>query len=141
MRKALPLFLACLATAALAGCESAAVRGVQRDIQQVQREAGSLWRGPGDAEYNAGIRQYENGSYGDAYRNLQAALGKGLRWDADKVQAYKYLAFMDCAAGRERACRENFARALALDPAMELTPAEAGHPVWGPVFRNVKAGR
>jgi hypothetical protein len=24
---------------------------------------------------------------------------------------------------------------------MDLAPEEAGHPVWGPIFRSVKAGR
>ena len=38
-------------------------------------------------------------------------------------------------------CRDEFRRALAVDPALELAPAEAGHPVWGPIFRSVKGGR
>jgi hypothetical protein len=25
-----------------------------------------------------------------------------------------------------------------LDPSFELEASEAGHPIWGPVFRNVK---
>jgi len=28
-----------------------------------------------------------------------------------------------------------------VDPGLELAPAEAGHPVWGPIFRSLKAGR
>ena len=42
---------------------------------------------------------------------------------------------------RERLCRDEFRKALGADPALELEPAEAGHPVWGPIFRAVKAGR
>lgn len=126
---------------ALAGCESQAVRGMQRDVAEMQRGVEALWRGAGEAELSTGLRLYENGQYPEAYRSLQAALGKGLHWDADKVQAYKHLAFIDCASGRERACRDNFSRALALEPGLELSAAEAGHPVWGPVFRSVKAGR
>lgn len=133
--------LACLVSLVLLGCESQAVRGMKRDVEVLQRDVESIWRGPGDAEYTAGLRHYENGNYPEAYHNLQRALNKGLNWDADKVQAYKYLAFVDCASGRERACRENFARALALDPNLELTAAEAGHPAWGPAFRSVKAKR
>jgi hypothetical protein len=38
-------------------------------------------------------------------------------------------------------CRDEFRAALDIDPSMQLEPAEAGHPVWGPVFRSVKAGR
>jgi len=28
-----------------------------------------------------------------------------------------------------------------VDPTMDLAPAEAGHPIWGPIFRAVKASR
>jgi hypothetical protein len=38
-----------------------------------------------------------------------------------------------------RLCEDSFARILALDPAFELAPNEAGHPVWGPVFRHAQA--
>jgi hypothetical protein len=30
---------------------------------------------------------------------------------------------------------------LDLNPALELEPAESGHPIWGPVFRSLKARR
>jgi len=48
---------------------------------------------------------------------------------------------MHCVSGRTAACREEFRKALTMDPDVELSPAEAGHPTWGPVFRSVKAGR
>ena len=56
----------------------------------------------------------------------------------DKVSAYKYLAFIHCVSGREKLCYDSFKKALALNPDFELTPAEAGHPLWGPVFRSAK---
>ena len=40
---------------------------------------------------------------------------------------------------RTSACRAEFRKAFEADPAFDLTPAEAGHPMWGPVFRSVKA--
>ena len=86
-----------------------------------------------------GIRQYEDGDLKQAQESLQAALAGGLSYDVDKVAAHKYLAFILGASGRERECREQFAAALALDPKLELTRAEAGHPAWGPVFKSVKA--
>jgi hypothetical protein len=57
------------------------------------------------------------------------------------VTANKYLAFISCVSGRDRQCRAYFRRALELNPSFELEPAEAGHPTWGPVFRNVKGRR
>jgi Tfp pilus assembly protein PilF len=94
----------------------------------------------GEPAFNTGIKQYDNGDYVDAMKSFQSAVSDGLR-DSDRVSAHKHLAFIHCASGRERQCRDEFRRALAVDSGMELTPAEAGHPVWGPIFRSLKAGR
>ena len=94
----------------------------------------------GSDAYVAGIRQYDNGNYSESARMLQKAIDQGLPW-RDAVNAHKHLAFIHCASGRERSCREEFRKALALDPDMELAPGEAGHPAWGPVFRALKAHR
>jgi Tfp pilus assembly protein PilF len=91
-----------------------------------------------EKDLSAGIRAYEDGDYPNSARLLQSALSAGLILNRDKVSAHKYLAFMNCAQGRERACREDFRKALAIDPKFELSPAEAGHPMWGPVFRSLK---
>jgi hypothetical protein len=85
----------------------------------------------------AGLRQYDDGDYADSARNLQLAIKRGLTRQ-ERVKAHKHLAFINCASERERQCRQEFRNALALDPAMELAATEAGHPVWGPVFRSLK---
>lgn len=90
-------------------------------------------------ELNSGIANYENGAYKTAARQLQSALALGLEGRANQARAHKYLAFMHCVGERERQCRDEFRKALDADPAFNLTPAEAGHPTWGPVFRKVKA--
>jgi Tfp pilus assembly protein PilF len=87
-----------------------------------------------------GIRQYEEGNYRVASRRLQFALEEGLP-RAERVSAHKYLAFIACVSGQQLTCREEFAIAFELDPAFELQPAEAGHPIWGPVYKSVKASR
>lgn len=114
---------------ALTACSSAPVR----ELQQL------LWTNRGDAAFNTGMRQYENGQHVESARNLQAAVDMGLA-ERNRATAHKHLAFIHCAGARERLCREEFRKALALEPKMELTAAEAGHPVWGPVFRSLKAG-
>jgi Tfp pilus assembly protein PilF len=85
-----------------------------------------------------GIAHYEEGNYRSAVRRLQFALEEGLTLQ-DRVQAHKYLAFISCVSGQQLTCREEFAIALDLDPKFELTAAEAGHPMWGPVFKSVKS--
>lgn len=94
----------------------------------------------GEAALATGLKQYENGDYADSARSLAGALDQGLS-NGDRVRAHKHLAFIHCASSRERQCRDEFRKALAVDPSMDLSPAEAGHPVWGPVFRSVKSGR
>lgn len=92
-------------------------------------------------ELASGVASYENGAYKLAARQLQSALAQGLEGPDNRARAHKYLAFMHCVGGRQRQCREEFTKALDADPAFDLTPAEAGHPTWGPVFRKIKSGR
>jgi len=86
----------------------------------------------------AGIDFYEDGDYATAIQLLQSSLDEGLRKTSDQTKAHKYLAFIHCASGRERQCRDEFSKALDIDSAFELDPAEAGHPIWGLAFRSVK---
>lgn len=85
------------------------------------------------------LRAYDDGRYPVAQRGLRDALESGLRARADRVNAHKYLAFIYCASRQDALCRDAFRRALELDPSFTLTPAEAGHPLWGPVFRSLKS--
>jgi Tfp pilus assembly protein PilF len=87
--------------------------------------------------FGTGLKQFDDGEHDASAKSLQTALERGLP-PKDQVNAYKHLAFIHCANNRVGACREEFAKALTMDPALELSPAEAGHPVWGPVFRSLK---
>ena len=91
----------------------------------------------GSATLATGLKQYDDGEYPEAARNIQAAIDLGLS-DREAAKAHKNLAFIHCASARERACREEFSKALSIDPILELTAAEAGHPVWGPIFASLK---
>ena len=92
------------------------------------------------APFQSALKQYDAGAYPESLKNFQAAIREGLD-DKERASAHKHLAFIHCASNRERQCREEFRRALAADPALELDAAEAGHPVWGPLFRSVKDSR
>jgi Tfp pilus assembly protein PilF len=89
------------------------------------------------AAFSTGLKQFDDGDYDASAKNLQAALDRGLP-ARDQVDAYKHLAFIHCANNRIASCREEFRKALTMDPTLELSQAEAGHPVWGPVFRSLK---
>jgi Tfp pilus assembly protein PilF len=87
----------------------------------------------------AGQKQYEAGDFDAATKSFNGALEHGLLSKGEQSTARKYLAFIACVSNREAQCREEFRRALEIDSAFALTPAESGHPNWGPVFRSVKA--
>jgi hypothetical protein len=90
-------------------------------------------------ELAKGVRSYEDGDYPAATKQLQAALDLGLAAPSDRAAARKHLAFIACGAKRIALCRGEFRKAFADDPSFDLSRAESGHPVWGPVFRSVRA--
>src|SRR3954469_8145121 len=92
---------------------------------------------PGSSTLQNALSAYDGGEYGEAEIGLQDAIRQGLS-DAGRVDARKPLAFIYCATGRERPCREEFRKALAIAPQLELSDAESGHPVWGPLFASLK---
>ena len=118
-----------IAVAALAGCAEGPVKEISRIFER-----------KGEPQLQAGIKSYDDGRLPQAQASFQNALAAGLN-TRDQVTAHKYLAFIHCASGRERQCRAHFRSALELDPSFELQPAEAGHPMWGPVFRSAKKTR
>ena len=85
-----------------------------------------------------GVRQYEAGEYDAAFKSLTGSLDHGLLSKQEQSRVRKLLAFIHCAGGREVLCRDEFRKAFEIYPEFALTPAEDGHPVWGPVYRNVR---
>lgn len=116
------LFLAVL----VASCQS----GPFKNLAQT-RYAGTSY-------LEEGIQNYEDGNYRIARRRLRFALEEGLS-RPDRVKTHKYLAFIACVSNQKVACREEFSIALELNPAFDLTAAEIGHPIWGPIFSSLKA--
>ena len=111
---------------ALTGCQSTVVQ----EFPLTKFKAESM--------LDQGIRQYDNGDYRIAARTIQGALDEGLT-TRSQARAHKYLAFIDCVSGQQTQCRDQFRKALEIDPGMQLRAEESGHPIWGPVFKSVKA--
>jgi len=85
-----------------------------------------------------GIKSYEDGEYKSAAKNLQDAINAGLFRKIDSAKAHKYLAFIACGSDNTRRCHDEFRKAFEDDPNFALDAAEAGHPVWGPVYQGVR---
>lgn len=101
------------------------------------RASEKVARSVAERKLTHGIIHYEEGEHKEALPEFQGALDEGLS-SQDQIKAHKYLAFIHCAAKREKQCKAEFMMTLEIDPSFDLAPAEAGHPVWGKVFRQVK---
>jgi hypothetical protein len=84
-----------------------------------------------------GLKAYDDAQYESADRLFRQALALGLASAKDRAEAHKRLAFIHCAGDRLDLCEAEFRAARHADPGFGLGRAEAGHPVWGPVYRKV----
>jgi Tfp pilus assembly protein PilF len=126
-RLATPLVAVVLA-ALLGGCAVAPQGGLSEVMER-----------PAERALLAGLRAYDDGQYADAERELGKALATGLVSAKDRASAHKHLAFVYCTSQRTAACADAFRAARAADPEFALSRAEAGHPLWGPVYKRVTA--
>ena len=95
---------------------------------------------PAERALLAGLRAYDDALYVDAERELSKALATGLVSAKDRATAYKHLAFVYCTSERVKQCEDAFRAARAADAEFALSRAEAGHPLWGPVYKRIAAG-
>jgi hypothetical protein len=92
---------------------------------------------PAQAALREGINLYNHGDYNDAIKRLGSSeIAAGPK--ATQLTALKYMAFSYCVTSRQTLCRQQFEKALKLDPSFDLGPGEHGHPLWGPVFVKAK---
>jgi hypothetical protein len=82
---------------------------------------------------------YEKGDYRGAIRKLSGARDAADESPVVKQNSLKYLAFSYCVTSQKPLCKTQFSSLLKLVPTFELSRGEAGHPLWGPVFKEAKA--
>jgi len=90
----------------------------------------------GDQALAQGVLMYQSAKYDVAETVLKTAVKQGLSSNAETARAHKFLAFIYCTSKREALCAAAFKQARQSDPNFELSKAEAGHPIWGPVYRK-----
>jgi len=91
---------------------------------------------PAEAALAQGLKAYQAAQYTIAETQFNTALQTGLKAPPDVATAHKYLAFIYCTSRREALCAKAFKSARAADPGFALSKSEAGHPMWGPVYRK-----
>lgn len=125
---------AALALALLAACGP--IRPPSQEAPQITE---AQLRDKAKESLAAGLRQYQAGEFDEALKSLNASLDHGLLSKTEQSTARKTLAFVHCISGRRTQCESEFLKAMEIDPGFALTEAEAGHPIWGPVYRNARA--
>lgn len=130
------LLLGMLAGALLTACAPTAQQ--PSEAPRVPQISDSELRDRAKQSLAQGIEQYRAGKYPDATRSLRGALEYGQLMRPEQGTAHKFLAFIYCISGRDADCRDEFRKSLEVDPNFDLTAAEAGHPIWGPVYRDVR---
>jgi Tfp pilus assembly protein PilF len=121
------MWLVIAACAALAGCAAPMPSAGLSDV--IER--------PAERALLTGIRAYDDAQYAQAERALTTALHSGLTSPKDRASANKLLAFIYCTSSRVPDCESAFRAAREADPAFTLSRSEAGHPLWGPVYRRM----
>lgn len=126
LRRALRPTLLLAAALTLSAC--GALRGPTGVTEVMER--------PAERQLLSGLRQYDDAQYTEAEKALKEALKLQLSSPRDQANAHKTLAFIYCTSGRPAECEAAFRAARAADPQFSLSKAEAGHPVWGPVYER-----
>ena len=119
-------FAAASLACALAACETLP--------QQSPVGLTDLSERPAERALMGAMRAYDDADYPAVERQANEAMKLGLRSARDVATAHKLRAFVYCTSNRLAACEAEFRAARAADPAFVLSKAEAGHPVWGPVY-------
>ena len=119
-------FAAAAVVTLLAGCETVA--------QQQAVGLTDLTERPAERALMGAMRAYDDADYPAVERQANEAMKLGLRSQRDVATAHKLRAFVYCTSNRLAACEAEFRAARTADAGFVLTKAEAGHPVWGPVY-------
>ena len=94
---------------------------------------------PAEKALLTGLRAYDDGQYAESEKQLRSALKTGLVSPKDRAVANKVLAFIYCTSNRSADCEAAFRAARQADPSFALSKSEAGHPIWGPVYKRTVA--
>lgn len=85
-----------------------------------------------------GNELYEKGDFKGAIRKLVTVRDTTDVAPTTKQNSLRLLAFSYCVTSQRALCKNQFSTLLAIAPEFQLSRGEAGHPLWGPVFKEAK---
>lgn len=97
-----------------------------------------VYSSPAEQQLAEADALYKQGDYSAAIKRLQSAPNIWNDSHDVRIRGHKLLAFSYCVTNQRALCRQQFGRILDLSPGFELSPAEAGHPIWGGEFKQAK---
>lgn len=97
-----------------------------------------VYSSPAEQQLAEADALYKQGDYNAAIKRLQSAPNIWNDAQDVRIRGHKLLAFSYCVTNQRALCRQQFGRILDISPSFELSPAEAGHPIWGGEFKQAK---
>lgn len=128
-------WMAAVSLSLLAGCATAPQAPSSTPATKVEAPAEPVVS-PAELALAQGLKAYQGAQYAESESQLKQALQLGLSLGGDRANAHKHLAFIYCTSKRETLCSAAFKAARQADPAFALSKSEAGHPMWGRVYRK-----
>lgn len=128
-------WMASVSLSLLAGCATAPQSPSATPTTKVEVPAEPVVS-PAELALAQGLKAYQGAQYAESESQLKQALQLGLSLGGDRANAHKHLAFIYCTSKRETLCAAAFKAARQADPTFALSKSEAGHPMWGRVYRK-----
>ena len=97
-----------------------------------------VYSSPAEQQLAEADALYKQGDYNAAIKRLQSAPNIWNDSHDVRIRGHKLLAFSYCVTNQRALCRQQFGRILDISPSFELSPAEAGHPIWGGEFKQAQ---
>jgi len=107
-------------------------------VETQEQIAAKAARAAAQSEFDGIFALYTDGDYRGEIKRFSTAEESLKPYKDLELDALKYTAFSYCVLGRQVQCRQQFEKALKIDPSFDLKEGEKGHPLWGPVFKRVK---
>jgi Tfp pilus assembly protein PilF len=88
--------------------------------------------------FNQGKQLYSDRKYSESIKYLEMALSRKDLSNENRVQTYKYLAFIYSIQKQTDKAKQSFKKAFEINKQFELDKSEYGNPVWTPIYDQIK---